>query len=138
MTNWLSRKAKGEQFLLTTVEALAAEDNYEKGEIGPLRQTMYEKENKRFDSIEELLEHLERSYGLSVKKSDYVIADPGKIETYAIQDEDGRNVETTDVIYKKFIEGKARLWNVIFKIGIEVIKAAPASVDELHTLGFSE
>ena len=140
MTNWLSRKAKeqDEVYFLTNVSSDVVEDNFEQGEIGQWQSSINEKENKRFNSIEELLEYLYKNYGLSTTKSDYAIVDDGNISTSILQNEDGISVDEGETLYKQWKEGKARLWNAYFTIRIEIIKANKISADELHTLGFSE
>jgi len=136
--NWLTRKAKAEDevYFLVSTSCDVVEDSFEKGEISDWRNTMFEKENKKFDTIDHLVEYLYSNYGLSKDKSEYT-ADDGQLTTSIMQDEDGNSIGEVDNKLKQWKEGKARLWNAYYIMHIEIVKTNEITTEELRKLGFT-
>jgi len=125
---------KGEELLVTHIDWISTEDSFDEGQFGAGQTILCESVNKRFDSVEGMVEAMARDYGVTTDKDGWAVFDDdgqSRIDIQMLVDKDNIEVTTKDPIWKEFKKGKARLWNAYIILGVEIVSAKRPSTEEM-------
>lgn len=123
------------KIVLTSLSKSVTQDNFKEGQNPDTsRDVMYEKNLGSFDTGEEVIEFLNKQYGLSDDKNNYTAFEDGRISYQQLEDGDGNVVEDKDAIFKKFKKGEVDLWAADYDIYIELAEVKTPSVKEISKL----
>ena len=123
------------KIVLTSLSKEVTKDNFKEGQNPDEHQSIfYEKNLGSFDTADEVIEFLNKQYGLSDDKDNYAAFDDGRITYAQMEDGDGNIVEEKDAKYKQFKKGEIDLWAADYDIYIELAEVKTPSVKEISKL----
>lgn len=109
----------GTQIIVDMVEINSVLDDFERGELNEKGSSFYEENYGTFKSMPDLLRKLGQQFGCSMKTSDWICMEPGRIDTDWTTDEDLVTASLQEIeLWKK---GQMKLYNahmtLYFKVG---------------------
>jgi hypothetical protein len=108
-----------------------AEDNYEQGEIGKRKLVADEKIGKKFDSFDDFKKYAEKMWYFIDAENAWVVID-NRILYDRLEDDEGNVIETSDVAYREFKEGKRNLWSASYDFVVELIAEVKTDEDSIR------
>ena len=121
---------EGIEFLVTSCEKLATEDNYENGEIGNTQfSNISGIKGKSFSDINELAKKAD----LSADYDKWCVTED-RLSHSRMEDENGSEVESDSNLYKEFKAGEINLYSATYEFFVQIIEPKKIENKELADL----